>query len=308
MPALDRGLGMWALSYDLSHANGLEPRAPVALNLPSGTTIEDVLAAQAQVDPRAVAQTFSITTCGTASQLLGKNYDRRTGLDQQSQFGVRDTLGINVRDTTSSGCVLIGLLPKQDALAKTEVLLWKKIAAHIAAGFRLQRKRAESSRSSDALGAANAILTPGGKLEHADTEAQQKDARQQLRDAVVAMEAARGRLRRTAPETAVEQWKGLVSARWTLLDHVELGGRRYVLARDNAPTQDAPVELAPRERQVIGYAVLGHSNKLIAYELGVADSTVRVLMGRVAQKLGTSTRADTLRAYLAMTRAASASQ
>lgn len=34
----------------------------------------------------------------------------------------------------------------------------------------------------------------------------------------------------------------------------------------------------------------GHSNKLIAYELGIAASTVGVLLGRAASRLGVRTR------------------
>ena len=48
--------------------------------------------------------------------------------------------------------------------------------------------------------------------------------------------------------------------------------------------------LSERERQVVGYAKLGHHDKLIAYELGISHSLVRVLLGRAASKLGASTR------------------
>jgi DNA-binding CsgD family transcriptional regulator len=48
---------------------------------------------------------------------------------------------------------------------------------------------------------------------------------------------------------------------------------------------------------VLQCAKLGHHNKLIAYELGIADSTVRVLITRAARKLGVRGREDLLRAF-----------
>jgi DNA-binding CsgD family transcriptional regulator len=50
--------------------------------------------------------------------------------------------------------------------------------------------------------------------------------------------------------------------------------------------------LSARERQVVGLAALGRTNKEIAYELRLAASTVRVLVVRAARKLGARGRAD----------------
>jgi DNA-binding CsgD family transcriptional regulator len=50
--------------------------------------------------------------------------------------------------------------------------------------------------------------------------------------------------------------------------------------------------LSPRERQVVAFARLGRSSKSIAYELGLADSTVRVLLRRARMKLGLAARED----------------
>jgi DNA-binding NarL/FixJ family response regulator len=86
--------------------------------------------------------------------------------------------------------------------------------------------------------------------------------------------------------------KGLVDARWTLTDHCEPVGRRYVLARENAPKPQGPASLSKREQQVVALATLGRSNKFIAYELGLAHSTVRVLMARACLKLRAKTRSE----------------
>ncbi len=84
----------------------------------------------------------------------------------------------------------------------------------------------------------------------------------------------------------------MVEARWTLVDRYEENGRRYVLARENAPGGRRAGRLSTREQQVASLAALGRSSKLIAYELGIAYATVRVLMARACAKLGVSSRAE----------------
>jgi DNA-binding NarL/FixJ family response regulator len=46
--------------------------------------------------------------------------------------------------------------------------------------------------------------------------------------------------------------------------------------------------LSPREQQVVNLATGGRSHKEIAFELGLADATVRVLHARAMKKLGRS--------------------
>jgi DNA-binding NarL/FixJ family response regulator len=86
----------------------------------------------------------------------------------------------------------------------------------------------------------------------------------------------------------------MVRGDWTLVDCVESDGKRYVVARENAPKAKPIPELTERETQVVALANLGRHNKLIAYELGIADSTVRVLLSRAAAKLGVGPRAELL--------------
>lgn len=50
--------------------------------------------------------------------------------------------------------------------------------------------------------------------------------------------------------------------------------------------------LTARERQIAALAGISHSNKLIAYELGLSHSTVRVLAARACAKLGVRTRQE----------------
>ena len=91
----------------------------------------------------------------------------------------------------------------------------------------------------------------------------------------------------------------MVGARWSLLDEFQENGRRYVVACENAVQAPDFERLTQREVQVVAYASLGHANKLIAYELGIATSTVGVLLSRAMARLGLRSRKALVAAYLA---------
>jgi len=65
-----------------------------------------------------------------------------------------------------------------------------------------------------------------------------------------------------------------------------------------APNHGAIGSLTLRERQIVTLAAAGQHNKLIAYNLGISHSTVRVLMGRAARRLRASSRAALIHRYV----------
>ena len=69
------------------------------------------------------------------------------------------------------------------------------------------------------------------------------------------------------------------------------------MARQNQAGTRGPPVLTMREQQVVELASMGHHNKLIAYNLGVSHSTVRVLIARAARKLQSSSRNDLIHRY-----------
>ena len=207
--------------------------------------------------------------------------------------GFGDLWMVRSVDPTRSGCMVgIGVdAPSEPHGAVTAH--WDKLTGHIAAGLRLHRKLAESEPAPDAVRAMapvegitpEAVLHPDGRVAHAVGPATSRSARDRLSTAARAMDRARGPLRRRDPDEAVEIWRGLVAGRWSLIDHFDSDGRRYLVAHRNDPTTSDPRALTERERQVLGYADLGRSNKMIAYELGLSPSTVAVLLGRARAKL-----------------------
>jgi DNA-binding CsgD family transcriptional regulator len=89
-------------------------------------------------------------------------------------------------------------------------------------------------------------------------------------------------------------WRALLDGRWSLVDCTESDGRRVVLARRNEPGVRDPRALAPRERDVLAHVALGHSNKYIAYLLGIATSTVATHLASAMLKIGLRSRRDAI--------------
>lgn len=89
-----------------------------------------------------------------------------------------------------------------------------------------------------------------------------------------------------------------MSERWTLVETYERDGEQYIVARYNDAWLAKHKALSPRESQVLGFAVLCDSNKVIAYKLGISASTVGVLLHRAAEKLGCHSRAELLARFL----------
>ncbi len=108
------------------------------------------------------------------------------------------------------------------------------------------------------------------------------------------------------PDLAVPIWRGLVGGEWSIVDQFDRDGKRHFLVRRNAAPAPAapapPARLSPRERRAMTLASQGHANKAIAFELGVAPSTVSGLLSRAATKLGAPSRAAALRAFAAASR------
>ncbi|MBW1905912.1 MAG: helix-turn-helix transcriptional regulator [Deltaproteobacteria bacterium] len=80
--------------------------------------------------------------------------------------------------------------------------------------------------------------------------------------------------------------------RWSLLDWFDTDGRRFVIAKPNAPNIGDPRGLTEREAQVVTYAALGETGKIIGYRFGLSTSTVSSLLLSAMHKLGVSSQAQ----------------
>ncbi len=108
---------------------------------------------------------------------------------------------------------------------------------------------------------------------------------ERLHAAPARIDRSRGRLERVDPDEAVELWHALARGEWSLVDRQDTDGRRLVVAHRRGHSAATGV-LSPREAEVAALLAEGHSDKLIAYELGLAPSTVANVLSRACEKLG----------------------
>ncbi|MBK9755859.1 MAG: helix-turn-helix transcriptional regulator [Nannocystis sp.] len=108
-------------------------------------------------------------------------------------------------------------------------------------------------------------------------------AREPLRAAAVAHD--RARLCRRDADDPLDLHRALVAGCWHLVDTFERDGKRYLIARRTTPAPTSGSELSVRETQVAVFAAMGHALKVIAYELGVSESSVATYLRRALVKL-----------------------
>jgi DNA-binding CsgD family transcriptional regulator len=302
-PALDEGLGVAGFFYDVSNPSEMRVWAPVLVGTPPGA-IEALYTINAAAPEDYARELYRPTAmCATLSERfhLGQRVlDEPLAREVLAPLGVRDFVSVSATDPSGVGCLIGAPLGRVARVGRRGAALWNRIAAHIAAGSRLRRASADA-RSIDRTPAAEAILSTSGKIEHAEDAAKSRDARDALASAARDIDRARGRLRRSDPDEAIEIWTALVAGRWTLVDHFDHDGRRYVVARKNDPEVTPSGALTPRERQVVAYAAMGQSNKLIAYTLGLSASTVAMHLSSAAAKLGVKSRVALINTFRART-------
>jgi len=233
---------------------------------------------------------------GLARCLMTSEVDPRRKLsyrDRLAESGVHDGVNIACVDLDQRGFLLslgVSAGPPISAATRANLL---RVAAHILAALRLRTRLAARSlgapTSLDPRDPGGAVLLPDGELVHASGDAGLAKARCALKTAVRDLTQARTSLRADT-HLALGMWKGLVSAQWTLVDHFESDGGRYLVAKENAPRAKGLAALTPTERCVVTYAARGSSTKEIAYTLGISDITVRVLLMRAARRYGARNR------------------
>jgi DNA-binding CsgD family transcriptional regulator len=199
-----------------------------------------------------------------------------------------DALGLRANTTHESGVMFTTHVPRGYRIRQRGP--WTRFAAHVGSALRLRRStRAPTPES------ALAVLGPRGRVEHGAERA--IAARDDLASAAQDMDRARGKLRRLDADAATALWRAMVKEEWTLVDWVDHDGKRFLLVEENRVPVAGRRALTERERQVVACAAMGHSNKLIAYDLGLSTGTVSVVLSRAAQKLGVSGRVALIRAF-----------
>lgn len=301
-PDLGDGLGVAGFYFDASDPGALRWTEPQVAGA-SGPMRAAIELANRSLPPELVATLYgsSPPLCsGSGLTGLGAGFeDFPPAKAVGHPHGAHDLLALKVLDPDGRGLLIVAPRRGVTSVGARSARDWARVGAHLAAANRLRRTLAGASP----LEGAEAVLDDTGRCLDAESSASTRPAREALRSAVLAMEGARGGLRETDPSAAVELWRGLVAGRWTLLEHFESDGRRYLVARRNDPDAPDPRALSFRERQVVGYAALGYPTGLIAYTLGLAPATVSTQLGKALRKLGLRSRGELVQALGPLARA-----
>lgn len=281
-PLLQRGMGVFGFLYETMNVSAWAVGTVANAGAPPEVT-EILRSVAPQSPPEMTRRFYWSRPCISVLDLLGDGPGADFMRSVMRPYGVEDTMMIKAADPTGVALSLCAPFSKRRPVARPTMALWNKLVAHLAAAHRLRRTLRDVS-------ATEAVLSPAGRCEHAEGVARTPDAREALRAAAVHIDRARGRLRRDDPAAAVDLWRGLVAGRWSLVDHFDTDGRRYLVARRNDPRAPDPRGLTERERQIARFVALGHSNKLIAYELGISEASVATHLKRAAAKLGVAGR------------------
>lgn len=114
------------------------------------------------------------------------------------------------------------------------------------------------------------------------------DAQTTRRRLAVALEQRRDLHEEASLPLALEIVRGVLAGQWVVADHFEDADRRFVIAQRSRAGDGRA--LSERERQVLAFAVRGHSNKYVALELGLTPSTVATHLRRAMSKLHVDSR------------------
>lgn len=285
---LDTGCGVYAFTGDTSIPD--YARSPV---FAERALAPELLARLAELNATAPSALFDflrtrLVTCGGLEQLLGPEAETVAQFRRiMMSAGVVDGFCLFAQDAQGGSVTLSSLAPKAVTPSPRVRGIWQRVGLHVVAGLRLRRKLAARVARRDAL------LSPSGKIEDANADvADDGAARRALTDAVHAMDQARRANVRAAPDRALELWRGLVAGRWSLVDHWENDGRRYVAAYANRPGLRDPRALTATEQSVLRYVALGARNKEASYALGLSEKTVSWCVTQILKKLRVRSRVD----------------
>jgi len=294
LPVLEHGLGVAGMRYGRPPDGG--PFQILDIHVASGPEdfAERHTRALATTPPEVLRQQVRPGRAGTVSGEDDVSLEQIAHYTSHVDY-CKDLLTITAVDCTGSGVAVVAPLPEVTKLTGQDARRWEMLAAHLDAGHRLRQGlsalEAGEQPCPDLPYDAEAIFDANTfRLTEAVGQAKNRTATTKLRKAAVTVDRARGKMRDTDPEKALQLWKALVRGRWSMVDWFDTDGRRFVLALPNSPGVSDPRGLSERESQVVAYAVLGQTNKMIAYRLGLSRSRVSMLLRAAMQKLDVQTR------------------
>lgn len=293
-------VGGGVVAYTVEIANGARVVSMGASPDVNPDNVDAIRRATAAFPPHLAAEMYSPTEfVGNAAHRLQRLARERPVSAQaraQAAMAVPDLWALVAGDPLHGALVLAfprgetrRVASPEDPFPLAESRALGRVGAHLGAALRLRALAAPVDQPPP-----DAVLTPSGKVLHASPRAAHARERASLVEAVVLSQRARGNLRRANPDEALQGWTALVAGQWTIVEAVERDGRRLVLARRNPLGRPDVLGLTAPEGDAVWLAAMGHSNKYIAYELGVPLATVAGRLRRAMRKLRVATRGELL--------------
>jgi DNA-binding CsgD family transcriptional regulator len=293
LPVLDHGLGV--AGYEYGHPPDGGPVQLMGIHVASGPEdfAERHMRALSTTDPEVLRRQLRPGSATTGSEYSKDRPEELAHYISHVDY-CKDVLFLTAVDLKGAGVAVVAPLKEVTTLSSGDAHRWQMLAAHVEAGHRVrQALKAEGPEkaSTDLPHDAEAIFDANSfRLADVVGQACERRTTNQLRQAAVAVDRARGKMRKTDPDKALEIWKALVRGRWSMVDWFDSDGRRFVLAVPNSPHVTDPRGLNERESQVVTYAMFGDTNKMIAYRLGLSRSRVSFLLRSAMRKLRVETR------------------
>jgi len=284
VPLLDFGQGVAAITYRVSDTGGLEiSGAAATADMRSFEPTSRGYLDQPQVPM--VGRMFQRTDAVFLRRdAAGAPADHPEAFQYWSALGVLEAFGLVGYDVSGYGVMLSALAPTDARISPGRRQLLRCVAAHVAAAVRLRKAAAEAEAGDIDSGGAEALLSRDGAIVSATASIAETSAVRSLERAARVLSRARSHA--LSESEAVRTWHALWSGRWTLVDREERDGRCYLVAKRNQPQVSEPKALSLRERQVLSYIQMGHSQKFIAFELGLGPSTIAGHLASGMRKLG----------------------
>ena len=198
-------------------------------------------------------------------------------------FGAKDVLTVLAMDASGMGAIIATSLGKRRLSNVRQNTSLSHVAAHILSSYHLREDPHDDVN--------DAVFRPDGGVVSASDRVKESEAVANLAKAVRALTELRGGAAKDGD--ALGRFTSRVDATWSVVSEVDDGTDQWIVARRNRPAvAPLPKALSQREQEVVTLLLLGRTQKLVAYELGIAHSTVRVLISRALAKLGAKTIED----------------
>lgn len=220
---------------------------------------------------------------------------RRSTEPYLARVGAKDTTAFFASLGPSSLAVLSCIHSKESTQSKRTKRRYLLLAKHFGAAWGIRSRLGEPAAGGTLVGRTDAVFDPSGACQHATGWARGSTALAALSAAVCARERARTRWQREEPDRALALWPALIAGRWSLVDHIELDGRRVILAVTGNEALENPRTLSPREQQVALLVADGATNYEIAAELNLTEGGVAAHVHSAIRKLKCRSRADLIR-------------